>query len=77
MEILTAIYAGIKAIGALPEIISAFKELIGWLEIQFGPDWATRLTDLKAASTQWSSASTTKERENAAKALAAAFNSHK
>lgn len=72
-----AILAGLKALAALPAIFSAFKELIGWLEVQFGPDWPQRLEDLKSASVQWTAAKSTQERADAASALAKAFNSHK
>jgi hypothetical protein len=78
---MVAFLAGLKGFGklimALPEIIGAIKQLIGFLEEQFGPDWPARIEDLRAASAQWKSSQSTLERENAAKALAAAFNSTK
>lgn len=67
----------LAAIAAIPAIIQGVRDLIGFLEQEFGPNWPQRLQDLKTASQQWSAAQTTEERANAAKALAAAFNSHK
>lgn len=69
--------AALKILTAIPDVLKALKALIGWLEVQFGPDWPQRLADLQSASAKWSSAQTTKEREDAAKALAAALNSRK
>lgn len=68
---------GAKVLIALPTILKAFNELVGWLEVQFGPNWPERLADLKAASQQWSKAVTPRERADAASALAKAFNSRK
>lgn len=67
----------IKILVAIPSIIGAIRDLVGWLEQQFGPNWPQRLADLQAAGKQWTDAQSTKERDDAAKALAAAFNSHK
>lgn len=67
----------LAALAALPSIISAMKELIGFLEDTFGPDWAARIQDLQKASIQWTGAKTDQERIDAAKALSSAFNSHK
>ncbi len=67
----------LKVLGAIPSIIGAIRDLIGWLTVQFGPDWPQRLADLQAASVQWTAAKTTKERADAAAALAQAFNSSK
>lgn len=64
-------------LSSFPEIIKGFKALIDFLGVQFGPDWPQRLVDLKAAASSWNAAKSDKEREDAAKALAAAFNSHK
>jgi hypothetical protein len=74
MTFLTSV---LSAIAALPALLKGFQSLIGWLEVQFGPDWAERLKQIQTASDAWTAAKTTSERENAAKALALAFNSHK
>ena len=76
-NVVAAIYAGIKLLAALPDLIKAIRSVISWLEIQFGPDWPQRLADLQAASVQWSKAVTARERADAASALAKAFNSRK
>lgn len=58
-------------------MIGAFKDLIAWLEQTFGPDWAGRIEDLRVASEKWRKAMTTQERNDAARAMALAFNSSK
>ena len=67
----------LKVIASLPVLIQAFRDLIGWLETQFGPDWNTRIEDLRRASETWQTANTRSERDNAAKEMAKAFNSRK
>lgn len=77
LGIIGAIKGGAAVVSAMPAIIKAIRDVIGWLQNEFGPDWPARLADLKAASTQWSAAQTTQERADAASAMAKAFNSSK
>ena len=65
----------LAAIAALPPIINAIRDLVGFMLDRFGPDWPKRVAELHQASLLWSNAQSEKERDDAAKALAAAFNS--
>lgn len=76
-EFWAALKGGLAILGAIPSILVAYKKLMEWLANAFGPDWPKRIEELKAAGEAWNAAQTTKEREDAAKALSAAFNSHK
>lgn len=69
--------AVLKAIAAFPAILSALKELGGWLETQFGPNWPERIEDLRVASDVWTKAKNAKERNHAVAEMARAFNSSK
>lgn len=75
--VLGIIQSALAAIAAMPSIIRGFQSLIAFFEEKFGPDWPARLEQLRSASDQWSKAKTTQEREDAAKAMAIAFNSRK
>jgi len=65
----------LAAIAALPVIIGAVRELIGFFESKFGPDWPKRMEELRGAKELIAKAQTDKERDDAILALARAFNS--
>lgn len=70
-----AIKLFLQAVIALPDLISAFSKLVGWLETQFGPDWPKRVAEIGLAAKNWNQAKSKEEIENAVKDMARALNS--
>ena len=64
-----------SAIAALPQILTALLQLIGWAEKKMGPDWAQAVVQIGDAFEAHSKAKSEIERRDAIKKLGSIFNS--